>query len=154
MAQQHLDRLTSIDAGFLHQEDGTAAHMHIGGLSIFNGPPPTEPELHEHIERRLTLLPRFRQKLAFPPLGSGRPLWVDDPSFNLRYHVRRTALPSPGNEEQLHRLVSRVFSQRLDRSKPLWELWVIEGLSGGDFGLMAKTHHAMVDGAGSDARTP
>jgi WS/DGAT/MGAT family acyltransferase len=148
MSQQHLDRLTSIDAGFLHQEDGSAAHMHIGGLSIFGGPPPTEPELHDHIERRLALLPRFRQKLAFPPLGSGRPLWVDDPSFNLRYHVRRTALPSPGNEEQLHRLVSRVFSQRLDRSKPLWELWVIEGLAGGEFGLMAKTHHAMVDGVG------
>ena len=148
MAQQHLDRLTSIDAGFLHQEDGSAAHMHIGGLSIFNGPPPTEPELLDHIERRLALITRFRQKLAFPPLGSGRPLWVDDPSFNLRYHVRRTALPSPGNEEQLHRLVSRVFSQRLDRSKPLWELWVIEGLAGGDFGLMAKTHHAMVDGIG------
>ena len=148
MPQQHLDRLTSVDAGFLHQEDGTSAHMHIGGLSVFGGPPPSEPELLAHIEGRLALIPRFRQKLAFPPLGSGRPLWVDDPSFNLRYHVRRTALPSPGNEEQLHRLVSRVFSQRLDRSKPLWELWVVEGLHGGEFALLAKTHHAMVDGVG------
>src|SRR6185369_5659817 len=103
---------------------------------------------------RLHLVPRYRQKLAFPPAGSGRPLWVDDPDFNLEYHVRQTALPTPGSEEQLFNLASRIFSQQLDRSKPLWELWVVEGLDDGGFALISKTHHAMVDGiSGVDLAT-
>ena len=127
MPQQHLDRLTSIDASFLHQE-GPASHMHIGGVLIFEGPPPAFEDLLDHIRGRLHLVPRYRQKLANPPLESGRPLWVDDPTFNLEYHIRHTALPSPGSEEQLFRLASRIASQPLDHSKPLWEMWLVEGL--------------------------
>ena len=125
--QQHLDRLSAVDAGFLAQEKPNT-HMHIGGLAIFEGEPPGLDEFLAHIESRLHLVPRYRQKLAVPPLETGRPLWVDDPTFNLAYHVRHTALPEPGDEESLLALAGRVFSQRLDRSKPLWELWLVEGL--------------------------
>ena len=127
--QQHLDRLSAVDAGFLAQEKPNT-HMHIGGLAIFEGEPPGLDEFLAHIESRLHLVPRYRQKLAVPPLETGRPLWVDDPTFNLAYHVRHTALPEPGDEEALLALAGRVFSQRLDRSKPLWELWLVEGLNG------------------------
>ena len=99
-------------------------------------------------------MPRYRQKLAFPPLEIGRPFWVDDPTFNLDYHVRHTALPKPGSDEQLRQLVGRIFSQRLDRSKPLWELWIVQGLEGDRFALISKTHHALVDGvSGVDIAT-
>lgn len=147
MAQAHLDRLTSIDAGFLHQEDG-GAHMHIGGLGVFAGPPPTGEEFREHIASRLHLVPRYRQKLASMPFGTGRPLWVEDPDFRVGYHVRHTALPSPGSDQQLLTLTSRILSQRLDRTKPLWEMWLVEGLADGRFAIVAKTHHAMIDGVG------
>ena len=153
MAQQHLDRLTSIDASFLHQE-GEASHMHIGGVLIFEGPPPPFQEYLDHVRSRLHLVPRYRQKLAVPPLETGRPLWVDDPSFNLEYHVRHTALPAPGTEEQLFLLASRIASQQLDRSKPLWENWLVEGLEGNRFALLSKTHHSLVDGvSGVDLAT-
>jgi WS/DGAT/MGAT family acyltransferase len=144
-AQQHLDRLSAVDAGFLAQEKPNT-HMHIGGLAIFEGEPPGLDEFLAHIESRLHLVPRYRQKLAVPPLETGRPLWVDDPSFNLAYHVRHTALPEPGDEAALLAMAGRVFSQRLDRSKPLWELWLVEGLQDGGFVLLSKTHHALVDG--------
>ena len=99
-------------------------------------------------------MPRYRQKLAFPRLEMGRPFWVDDPSFNIDYHVRHTALPKPGSDEQLRHLVGRIFSQRLDRSKPLWELWVVQGLEKGRFAIISKTHHALVDGvSGVDIAT-
>ena len=91
-------------------------------------------------------MPRFRQKLVVPPLEAGRPLWADDVNFNLTYHIRHTALPEPGGEEQLKRLAGRVFSQQLDRSKPLWELWLAQGLERDRFAILTKTHHAMVDG--------
>ncbi len=154
MAQQaHKDRLTAIDASFLHQEK-QASHMHVGALVIFDGPAPGREDLAAHIEARLRLVPRYRQKLAFPRLEMGRPFWVDDPSFNLDYHVRHTALPKPGSDDQLRQLVGRIFSQRLDRSKPLWELWLAQGLEGGRFALISKTHHALVDGvAGVDIAT-
>jgi diacylglycerol O-acyltransferase / wax synthase len=145
VAQQHLDRLTSIDASFLHQE-GEASHMHIGGVLIFEGPAPDFDDFLDHLRGRLHLVPRYRQKLATPPLETGRPLWVDDPDFNLEYHVRHTALPAPGTEEQLFLLASRIASQQLDRSKPLWENWLVEGLENGRFALISKTHHALVDG--------
>jgi WS/DGAT/MGAT family acyltransferase len=145
MVQQHLDRLTSIDASFLHQE-GRASHMHIGGVLLFGGPAPAFEDYLDHVRGRLHLVPRYRQKLATPPLESGRPLWVDDPSFNLEYHVRHTALPPPGTEEQLFLLASRIASQQLDRSKPLWESWLVEGLADGRFALIFKTHHSLVDG--------
>ena len=139
------DRLTALDASFLHMEDATT-HMHVSSVMLFDGEPPPYDELVEGIERRLHLVPRYRQRLAFVPLGQGRPRWVDDPCLNLRYHVRHTALPSPGDEEQLKAIAGRVFSQPLDRDKPLWEIWLVEGVEGGRFALLAKTHHALVDG--------
>jgi diacylglycerol O-acyltransferase / wax synthase len=153
MTQEHGDRLTAVDASFLAQE-GPTAHMHVGAVMIFDGPAPAYEELADHVRSRLHLVPRFRQKLAFPPLETGRPLWVDDPSFNLEYHVRDTALPAPGSETQLRALAARIHSQALDRSKPLWEMWLVQGLDGGRFALLSKTHHALVDGvAGVDLAT-
>jgi diacylglycerol O-acyltransferase / wax synthase len=154
MAQQgHKDRLSAIDASFLHQEK-QSSHMHVGALAVFEGPPPTREDFCAHLGARLGRVPRYRQKLAFPPLEAGRPFWVDDPTFNLDYHVRHTALPKPGSDEQLRQLVGRIFSQRLDRSKPLWEIWIVQGLEGGRFALISKTHHALVDGvSGVDIAT-
>jgi diacylglycerol O-acyltransferase len=151
MAQEHLDRLTSIDVSFLHQE-GPASHMHIGGVAIFDGPPPSFSEVLDHIRGRLHLVPRYRQKLATPPLDTGRPLWVDDNEFELEYHVRETVLPAPGSEQELFELVAQLASRQLDRSRPLWEFWVVTGLkpSSGSrherFALVSKNHHALVDG--------
>ena len=153
MTQRHLDRLSSTDASFLHQE-GPASHMHIGAVLIFQGPPPEFTDFLDHVRSRLHLVPRYRQKLATPPFETGRPLWVDDPDFNIEYHVRHTALPPPGTEEQLFLLTSRIASQQLDRAKPLWENWLVEGLDGDRFALISKTHHALVDGvAGVDLAT-
>jgi diacylglycerol O-acyltransferase len=137
--------LSATDTSFLLQED-RGAQMHIGGVSLFEGPAPEHEELRDHVSERLGLVPRFRQKLANPPIALTRPWWVDDPGFNLDYHLRRTALPAPGDREQLKALVSRIFSQRLDRGKPLWEMWAVEGLQGGGFALITKAHHALVDG--------
>ena len=139
------DRLTGLDASFLHLEDATS-HMHGAGVCIFEGSPPPYEELLEAIDRRLGLVPRYRQRLAFVPFGQGRPKWVDDPHLNLRYHVRSTALPAPGSEQQLRELAGRVFSQQLDRDKPLWEIWLVDGLDGDRFAMLSKTHHALVDG--------
>ena len=129
MAQAHGDRLTAMDASFLAQES-PVSHMHVGAALIFDGPPPAYDAFCDHIRGRLHLVPRYRQKLAVPPLQTGRPLWVDDASFNLEYHVRHTALPAPGSEEQLCALAARVHSQQLDRSKPLWEVWLVAGPRG------------------------
>src|ERR687895_2490989 len=104
------DRLTGLDASFLHREGGSA-HMHVAGVMLFEGPPPPYDDLIEVFERRLPLVPRYRQRLAFVPLGQGRPRWVDDPHLNLRYPVRMTALPPPGSEAQLRALAGRVFAQ-------------------------------------------
>jgi WS/DGAT/MGAT family acyltransferase len=133
--------------------------MHVASVTIFEGPPPSYRDLLGHIESRLALVPRYRQKVRAVPLGQGRPVWVDDPHFNIEYHVRATALPPPGNEEQLKRLASRVFAQQLDRTKPLWEIWLVQGVHrAGEsadqaerFALLSKTHHCLVDGvAGVD----
>jgi WS/DGAT/MGAT family acyltransferase len=151
--QQHLDRLSAVDAAFLHQESPTT-QMHIGAVIVLEGPPPPFVELREHVRARLPLVPRYRQKLAAPPFGLGRQLWIDDPAFNLDYHLRHTALPRPGGDEELRRLVGRLFAQRLDRTKPLWELWYVEGLAGGQTALVSKTHHSLVDGiSGVDLAT-
>jgi len=120
--------------------------MHVAGCAVFKGTAPSHEELVEAIESRLHLVPRYRQRLAFVPFGQGRPVWVDDPHFNAAYHVRHTALPKPGGEDQLMRLTGRVFSQALDRGRPLWELWLVEGLAEDRFALLSKTHHALVDG--------
>jgi WS/DGAT/MGAT family acyltransferase len=145
MAQGHLDRLSSIDAGFLTQESPNT-HMHIGGLALFEGDPPAIGDLLAHIRSRLHLVPRYRQKVVWPGLELGRPSWIDDPCFALDYHVRHTALPQPGTVDKLQQLASRVFSQRLDRDKPLWEMWLVEGLEDDRFAIINKTHHALIDG--------
>jgi WS/DGAT/MGAT family acyltransferase len=148
------DRLSGLDSSFLHLEHDAATHMHVASCMVFDGPPPTHEELVAHVESRLHLVPRYRQRLAFVPFGQGRPVWVDDPHFNLRYHVQHHALPPPGSDEQLKHLAGRAFSQQLDRNKPLWELWLVEGLAGGGFAILAKTHHALVDGiSGVDITT-
>jgi len=145
MAQGHLDRLSSIDAGFLHvEEDG--AHMHIGAVALFAGPPPSIEEFRQHIESRLPRLPRYRHRVQEMPFGTGRPLWVEDSTFRLDFHVRHTALPAPGSKRELLNLVDRIVGQRLDRTKPLWEIWLVDGVAGGRWAMVGKTHHAMIDG--------
>jgi diacylglycerol O-acyltransferase / wax synthase len=147
------DRLTGLDASFLHLERDSA-HMHVGSTLIFEGEPPRYDDLVEAIEHRLHLVPRYRQRLAFVPMQQGRPVWVDDPHFNIRYHVRHTALPRPGTETELRRLSGRLFSQELDRDKPLWEIWLVQRLKGDRFAIVTKTHHALVDGvSGVDIAT-
>jgi WS/DGAT/MGAT family acyltransferase len=148
------DRLTGLDASFLHLERGGQAHMHVAEVLVFEGRPPGYLELVDHIRDRLELVPRYRQRLATVPLGQGRPVWVDDAHFNIRYHLRHTALPAPGDDAALKRLAGRLSSQPLDRDKPLWEIWLVEGLQGDRFAVIGKTHHALVDGiAGVDITT-
>ncbi|MFM9054386.1 MAG: WS/DGAT/MGAT family O-acyltransferase [Solirubrobacterales bacterium] len=141
----HMDRLTGLDASFLTNEN-EASHMHIGAVLIFDGEPPAYRDFLAHVESRLPLVPRYRQKLAYPPMDIGRPLWVDDDAFNLAFHMRHTALPSPGTERELITLANRVFSQSLDREKPLWEMYLVEVLEGDRFAVLIKSHHAMIDG--------
>jgi diacylglycerol O-acyltransferase len=148
------DRLTGLDSAFLHLEDHSTAHMHVASVMVFAGQAPAYQALVEHVLGRLHLVPRYRQRLAFVPLGQGRPVWTDDPRFNPYYHIRHTALPQPADERDLQRLAGRIFSQRLDRSKPLWEIWLVQAMAGDRFALIAKTHHALVDGiSGVDITT-
>jgi WS/DGAT/MGAT family acyltransferase len=158
----HGDRITALDASFLHQEKA-GARLHAASVTVFDGPAPSWDELRAHVESRLHLVPRFRQRLAEVPWQQGRPVWVDDPHFNLRYHLRHAGLPAPGSEEQLQVLAGRLFAEPLDRTKPLWEMWLVDRLgagagasvdgNGGEphpwagrFALIAKSHHALVDG--------
>ena len=148
------DRLSALDSTFLHLEDDSTAHMHVASVMVFEGKAPTPQELVDHILSRLHLVPRYRQRLAYVPLGQGRPVWTDDPHFNPRYHIRHTALPRPADDAALKQLAGRLFSQRLDRSKPLWEIWLVQRMAGERFALIAKTHHALVDGiSGVDITT-
>ncbi len=142
----NLDRLSALDTAFLHLEDHGTAHMHVASVMVFEGQAQSAQELIEHLLGRLHLVPRYRQRLAHVPLDQGRPVWTDDPHFNPSYHIRHTALPRPGDDAALQRLAGRLFSQRLDRSKPLWEIWLVDRLEGGRFALICKTHHALVDG--------
>ncbi|HEX4436779.1 MAG TPA: wax ester/triacylglycerol synthase family O-acyltransferase [Solirubrobacteraceae bacterium] len=137
--------MSSIDSSFLHIENDVTP-MHIGGVSLFEGPPPAFADLKEMVAGKLDLVPRYRQKVRFMPLGAGVPAWVDDPHFSLDYHVRHTAVPRPGSEQQLRQMAARIFSQHLDRNKPLWEMWSVEGLADGRWALLSKVHHCMVDG--------
>jgi WS/DGAT/MGAT family acyltransferase len=143
------DRLSGLDAAFLDLEAG-GAHMHVAAILVFDGEPPEYPDLLRVIEARLDSVPRYRQKLAYVPFGQGRPEWIDDPHFNLRYHLRHSALPAPGGDDELERIAGRLFALPLDRGKPLWELNLVEGLAAEDgeprFALISKTHHALVDG--------
>lgn len=149
------DNLTALDATFLELEQADdSAHMHIGGVMVFDSLPealaPTTGALASHLERRLPALPRYRQRLSEPRAGGMRwPAWEEDPNFHVGNHVRRVALPAPGGEAQLLEWAGEYFSQRLDRRRPLWEILVLEGLAGGRWALVSKTHHCMVDGVGS-----
>jgi len=143
--------LSAQDRAFLWFEDASA-HMHLGGVALFEAAPLSTPDggidverIRAHIESRLHLVPRYRQRLGWIPLVN-RPVWIDDEHFNLGYHVRHTAVPRPGDDAQLKDLAGRILSQQLDRGKPLWEVWVIEGLQGCRFAVLAKTHHALADG--------
>lgn len=138
-------RLTALDATFLHLEAG-GAHMHVASVFVFEGTAPAHEDFIASVEAKLHLVPRYRQRLAHVPLDQGRPVWVDDPHFNAGYHIRHTALPAPGGDPELKRLAGRLFAQPLDRSKPLWEIWLVEGLSGDRWAMIGKTHHALVDG--------
>lgn len=145
-----VERMSPLDASFLHIEDGVS-HMHIASISTFEGPEPPFADVVAMIGGKLSLVPRYRQIVRTVPLELGRPVWVDDPHFNIDYHLRHTALPSPGGETELRKLVGRVMSQPLDRAKPLWEIWVVEGLDDGRWALVSKVHHAIVDGiSGTD----
>src|SRR5688500_1516798 len=121
--------MSPLDASFLHIEDDKS-HMHIGSVAIFEGQAPTYESVRAMVESKLALVPRYRQKVRFVPFGLGRPLWVDDPHFNLVYHVRQTALPSPGGNEELRNQARRIRQQQRERTKPLWEMWGGEGLGG------------------------
>ncbi len=155
----HYERLSVLDNSFLAIESPTT-HMHVAALAVFDGGPLRSEGGGVDIERfrrfvtaKLPLIPRYRQRLAFVPV-EGRAVWVDDEHFNLAYHVRHTSLPQPGDHEQLMLLMGRLASQQLDRTKPLWEMFVVEGLSEGHFALISKTHHAVIDGiAGVDLMT-
>jgi diacylglycerol O-acyltransferase / wax synthase len=140
-----MERLSALDSEFLHLEDGIA-HMHVAGVSVFEGPVPAVDELGQLLTSKLHLIPRYRQRVRFAPLGLGRPVWQDDPHFNLAYHLRHTALPPPGDDADLCRLMARLMSQPLDRNRPLWEAWMVEGLPKGRWGVISKIHHCMVDG--------
>lgn len=141
-----MERTSVLDASFLYLENDTTP-LHIGGVSIFEGPPPTHDELVSRLEAKLHLVPRYRQKVRMMPLQLGLPAWVDDPHFNIDYHVRRSAIASPGGLPELYAMVGRVMAQHLDRARPLWEMWAVEGLDDGRWALASKVHHCMVDGA-------
>jgi diacylglycerol O-acyltransferase / wax synthase len=157
MAYHHYDRLTALDASFLDLES-SSVHMHVGSVGIFDPGPLRAPDgqidfdtILEVVDSGLKRMPRFRQRLERTPV-TGHPVWVDDEHFNLVYHVRHTALPAPGDERRLKRLVGRVMSQKLDRAKPMWELWFVEGLEGGHIAVISKIHHCLIDGvSGVDA---
>ncbi|WP_151081864.1 WS/DGAT/MGAT family O-acyltransferase [Nocardioides cynanchi] len=147
-----MERLTPLAAAFLEAEDADgAASLAIGSFAIFEGPAPDFDAFVSAIAGRLPLIPRYRQKLRRVPLDLAAPAWVDDPDFDLRWHVRNTALPAPGGPPEIGRLMSRVMTRRMDRSRPLWEYWFCEGLEGGRWALLSKIHHCMVDGvSGTD----
>ncbi len=147
------ERLTALDSLFLELEDRTS-HMHVGAVALFEGPPPPFRDLLALIEARLESVPRYRQRVQFVPFKQGRPVWVDESQFDLEYHLRRTALPAPGGEHELKKLTGRLLSQALDRDKPLWEMYLVEGLDDGRFAIVSKTHHCMLDGvSGVDLAT-
>ncbi len=151
MTHTHYERLSFQDTTYLAMERGNS-YMHIAAVQVFEAGSLTKPDggididrIRAYIAAKLHHVPRYRQRLAWIPLD-GFPVWVDDDRFNIDFHVRHTSLPRPGGEAELKRLAARVFAQQLDRSKPLWELWVVEGLDGGRFAVVVKVHHSMIDG--------
>jgi diacylglycerol O-acyltransferase / wax synthase len=145
-----VDRMSATDAGFYFAESENTP-LHVGSVAVFDGPPPTYGDLVRLLLSKLPLVPRYRQRVRTVPFQLGRPLWVDDPHFQILYHVRHTAIPKPGSGDQLRNLAGRVLGQRLDMAKPLWEVWLVEGLENDRWALISKVHHCMVDGvAGTD----
>jgi WS/DGAT/MGAT family acyltransferase len=148
--EQNVDRMSALDAGFFYAESVNTP-MHVGSVAVFEGPAPTYGDVVRLLLSKLPLVPRYRQRVRPVPMQLGRPLWVDDPHFQILYHVRHTAVPGPGSDEQLRNLAGRVLGQRLDMAKPLWELWLVEGLADNRWAIISKVHHCMVDGvAGTD----
>jgi diacylglycerol O-acyltransferase len=139
------ERLSPSDMSSLLAERGPI-HVHVGATIVLEGEPPPFERLLEHVSARLSLVPRFRQRVTEIPLGLSNPVWSDDPGFDLRWHVRNSALPRPGEMAQLRELVGRVLSEPLDFARPLWQLYLVEGLDGDRHALISKTHHALVDG--------
>jgi diacylglycerol O-acyltransferase / wax synthase len=145
-----VDRMSATDAGFYFGESENTP-LHVGSVSVFDGPAPSYGDLVRLLLSKLPLVPRYRQRVKTVPLQLGRPLWVDDPHFQILYHVRHTAVPKPGGDDQLRNLAGRVLGQRLDMAKPLWEVWLVEGLENDRWAIISKVHHCMVDGvAGTD----
>jgi diacylglycerol O-acyltransferase / wax synthase len=145
-----MDRLSSLDSWFLHLER-EIQQLHVGSALLFEGPSPSLAQLTAAIESRLDLLPRYRKRVLRVPLDLGRPVWADDPRFRIGDHVRHVTLPRPGTEDSLRELAARLMSEHLDLSRPLWETWLVNGLNGGRWALINKTHHAMIDGiSGAD----
>lgn len=140
-----MERLSALDAEFLHVEDGIA-HMHLAGACVFEGPIPEYGDVEQLLRSKLHLIPRYRQRVRSVPLELGRPVWVDDPHFDLGFHLRHAALPAPGDAAALDSLMGRVMSLPLDRERPLWEVWFVEGLAQDRWALLFKVHHCMIDG--------
>jgi diacylglycerol O-acyltransferase / wax synthase len=145
-----VDRMSPTDAGFFYAESENTP-LHVGSVAVFEGPAPTYGDLVRLLVGKLPQVPRYRQRVRPVPMNVGRPMWVDDPHFQILYHVRHTAVPKPGSDEQLRNLAGRVLGQRLDMAKPLWEVWLVEGLEDDRWAIISKVHHCMVDGvAGTD----
>src|SRR3954468_9362373 len=148
--ERSVDRMSSTDAGFFYGESEDTP-LHVGSVAVFEGPAPSYGDLVRLLLGKLAQVPRYRQRVREVPMHQGRPLWVDDPHFEILYHVRHTAVPKPGGDEQLRNLAGRVLGQRLDMAKPLWEVWLVEGLNNDRWAIISKVHHCMVDGvAGTD----
>jgi WS/DGAT/MGAT family acyltransferase len=139
--------MSTLDAGFFYVEHQNVP-MHIGSLAVFEGPAPSYDDLFALYSAKLALVPRYRQVVRTMPLQVIRPVWVDDQDFDLEYHVRHAGVPPPGSSEQLRNMAARIFGQRLDRARPLWEAWFLEGIEGGRWAILSKVHHCMVDGVG------
>lgn len=141
------NRLTPLDTWFLRNETATCP-MHVGSVMVFEAPDDEHDHarLVEHISERIAGFPRYRQRVREVPGGLADPVWIDDPAFDVTYHVRRSALPQPGSLEQLEELVARIMPRLLDRDRPLWEVYLVEGLADGRFAIITKTHQALVDG--------
>src|SRR3954467_15080314 len=142
--------MSALDAGFFYAESENPP-MHVGSVAVFEGPAPSYGDVVRLILSKLPKVPRYRQRVRPVPMQLGRPVWVDDPHFQILYHVRHTAVPKPGSDEQLRNLAGRVLGQRLDMAKPLWEGWLDGGLENERWAIISKVHHCMVDGiAGTD----
>lgn len=139
------ERLTPLDAKYLDFE-GPTAPMHVGSVCVFEGTPLQQKELADLIASRMDRISRYGQRLAFVPFNLGRPVWVDDPGFDVSWHVRSVTLPQPGSRQQFLDLVGELFARPLDRERPLWEMWLVEGLPDGGFAIVTKTHHCLMDG--------